>query len=203
MQESYSYTYGDYSSSSKMFGAWLPEISWVVPFCPFYFRAPLSKPNSKKKGTLIVMGLLRNLVPEILSGRKVDTRNWCGPLLWGRYGYCGRSPKMRAFKHQASQLQAPCTLLFISVQPGYGGLNDCNMDWGGEPRHKRAVQLQTLLSCLVYDLKTGLCRFENLRERMKLARWVLDNDKYSVRSNIDVWRIRLNVVPWRTCILYD
>ena len=33
----------------------------MVPFCPFYFRVPLIKPNSKKKGTLIVMGLLRNL----------------------------------------------------------------------------------------------------------------------------------------------
>ena len=29
---------------------------------PFYFRVPLLKPNSKKKGTLIVMGLLKNLV---------------------------------------------------------------------------------------------------------------------------------------------
>ena len=33
----------------------------MVPFCPFYFRVPLLKPNSKKKGTLIVMGLLRKL----------------------------------------------------------------------------------------------------------------------------------------------
>ena len=28
---------------------------------PFYFRAPLLKPNSRKKGTLIIKGLLRNL----------------------------------------------------------------------------------------------------------------------------------------------
>ena len=27
---------------------------------PFYFRAPLQKPNSRKKGTLIIKGLLRN-----------------------------------------------------------------------------------------------------------------------------------------------
>ena len=33
----------------------------MVPSCPFYFRVPLLNPNSKKKGTLIVMGLLRNL----------------------------------------------------------------------------------------------------------------------------------------------
>ena len=34
----------------------------MVPVCPFYFRVPYLKPNNKKKGTLIVMGLLRNLV---------------------------------------------------------------------------------------------------------------------------------------------
>ena len=34
----------------------------VVPFCPFYFRAPLLKPNSREKGTLIIKGLLRNQV---------------------------------------------------------------------------------------------------------------------------------------------
>ena len=34
----------------------------MVPFCPFYFGVPLLKPDNKKKGTLIVMGLLRNLV---------------------------------------------------------------------------------------------------------------------------------------------
>ena len=37
----------------------------MVPFCPFYFRVPLLKPNSKKKGTLTVMGLLRNLVMDV------------------------------------------------------------------------------------------------------------------------------------------
>ena len=25
----------------------------MVPFCPFYFRVPFLKPNTKKKGTLI------------------------------------------------------------------------------------------------------------------------------------------------------
>ena len=29
---------------------------------PFYLRVPLFKPNTKEKGTLIIMGLLRNLV---------------------------------------------------------------------------------------------------------------------------------------------
>ena len=33
----------------------------VVCSCPFYLRVPLLKPNSKEKGTLIIMGLLRNL----------------------------------------------------------------------------------------------------------------------------------------------
>ena len=31
----------------------------MVPFCPFYFRAPLLKPNSRKKGTLIIKRLLK------------------------------------------------------------------------------------------------------------------------------------------------
>ena len=33
----------------------------MVPFCPFWFGVPLLKPNSRKKGTLIVKGLLENL----------------------------------------------------------------------------------------------------------------------------------------------
>ena len=41
----------------------------MVPFCPFYFSVPFLKPNGKKKGTLIVMGLLRNLVKvEAMEG---------------------------------------------------------------------------------------------------------------------------------------
>ena len=32
-----------------------------MPFCPFCFRVPLLKLNIRKKGTLIVKGLLRNL----------------------------------------------------------------------------------------------------------------------------------------------
>ena len=36
----------------------------VVPFCPFYFRALLLKPNSRKKGTLSIKRLLRNQVKE-------------------------------------------------------------------------------------------------------------------------------------------
>ena len=34
----------------------------VVPFYPFSFWGPLLKPNSRKKGTLIIKGLLGNLV---------------------------------------------------------------------------------------------------------------------------------------------
>ena len=41
----------------------------MVPFCPFYFRVSLLKPNSKKKGTLIVMGPLRN---PVLAGPEMD-----------------------------------------------------------------------------------------------------------------------------------
>ena len=26
----------------------------MVPFCPLYFRAPLLKPNGRKKGTLVI-----------------------------------------------------------------------------------------------------------------------------------------------------
>ena len=33
----------------------------VVPFYPFSFWVPLLKPNSRKKGTLIMKGLLGNL----------------------------------------------------------------------------------------------------------------------------------------------
>ena len=33
----------------------------VVPFYPFSFWVPLLKPNSRKKGTLIIKGLLGNL----------------------------------------------------------------------------------------------------------------------------------------------
>ena len=32
----------------------------MAPFCPLYFRAPLLKPNSRKKGTLIVKRVLMN-----------------------------------------------------------------------------------------------------------------------------------------------
>ena len=34
----------------------------VVPFYPFSFWVPLLKPNSRKKGTLTIKGLLGNLV---------------------------------------------------------------------------------------------------------------------------------------------
>ena len=38
----------------------------VVPFYPFSFWVPLLKPNSRKKGTLIIKGLLGNLVLHAL-----------------------------------------------------------------------------------------------------------------------------------------
>ena len=38
----------------------------VVPFYPFSFWVPLLKPNSRKKGTLIIKGLLGNLAAETL-----------------------------------------------------------------------------------------------------------------------------------------
>ena len=40
----------------------------VVPFYPFPFWVPLLKPNSGKKGTLIIKGLLGNLVREVNFG---------------------------------------------------------------------------------------------------------------------------------------
>ena len=50
----------------------------VVPFYPFSFWVPLLKPNSRKKGTLIIKGLLGNLgglwkrpriaIPEFAAG---------------------------------------------------------------------------------------------------------------------------------------
>ena len=39
-----------------------PPRTPTVPFCPFYFGVFLLKLNSKKKGTLIINGLLGNLV---------------------------------------------------------------------------------------------------------------------------------------------
>ena len=52
--------------------------SWVVPFCPFWLRVPLVKPNSRKKGTVIIKRLLRSLELSLgfLEGR--DLRGFCG-----------------------------------------------------------------------------------------------------------------------------
>ena len=57
----------------------------VVPFYPFSFWVPLLKPNSRKKGTLIIKGLLGNLervIPKaVFSGvegvsyRGLDSQN--------------------------------------------------------------------------------------------------------------------------------
>ena len=44
----------------------------VVGFYPFYFGVSLLKLNSRKKGTLVIMGLLGNLeVGVALQGREV------------------------------------------------------------------------------------------------------------------------------------
>ena len=48
------------SSEGSSFG--LPLGAPVVPFYPFSFWLPLLKPNSRRKGTLIIKGLLGNLV---------------------------------------------------------------------------------------------------------------------------------------------
>ena len=74
----------------------------MVPFCPFYFRVPLLKPNSKKKGTLIVMGLLGNLVWDlrylrswlrnsVLECIRVQCSRHLGLRLHG-FGYRGSDP---------------------------------------------------------------------------------------------------------------
>ena len=46
----------------------------VVPICPFYLRVSLLKPEIRKKGTLIIEGLLGNLVsrPDISLKFLVD-----------------------------------------------------------------------------------------------------------------------------------
>ena len=46
----------------------------AVPFYPFSFWVPLLKPNSRKKGTLIIKGLLGNLDADRISAdSKVPT----------------------------------------------------------------------------------------------------------------------------------
>ena len=51
----------------------------VVPFYPFSFWVPLLKPNSRKKGTLIIKGLLGNLAVvvtqiELLEHQTIDPK---------------------------------------------------------------------------------------------------------------------------------
>ena len=51
-----------------------------MPFCPFYFGASLLKPNTRKKGTLVIFGSLRNL--GIRNPKKeVFLRVQVGPLV--------------------------------------------------------------------------------------------------------------------------
>ena len=63
-----------------------PLGSPVVPFYPFSFWVPLLKPNSRKKGTLIIKGLLGNLgktsIPQKSWGRGVGFPN-VGPAGYG------------------------------------------------------------------------------------------------------------------------
>ena len=50
-----------------------------MPFCPFYFKVSLLKPNGRKKGTLITKGLLRNLGKVGLGG--AGSRKTCAYYL--------------------------------------------------------------------------------------------------------------------------
>ena len=65
----------------------------VVPFYPFSFGFPLLKPNSRKKGTLIIKGLLGNLVEETPRSqdraRALERRHrWRQCAAWA--AFCGR-----------------------------------------------------------------------------------------------------------------
>ena len=57
----------------------------VVPFCPFYFEVSLSKLNSRKKGTLVIDGLLGNLVLWVQKAQGLNfsrtSGNKCSPPL--------------------------------------------------------------------------------------------------------------------------
>ena len=61
-----------------------------MPFCPFCFRVPLIKLSIRKKGTLIVKGLLRNLdkvrkAPRLLWAVSWSIREAPGdadPIFW-------------------------------------------------------------------------------------------------------------------------
>ena len=46
----------------------------VVPFYPFFWGVPLLKPNSRKKGTLIIKRLLGNLGFMVLGSRVLESR---------------------------------------------------------------------------------------------------------------------------------
>ena len=71
----------------------------VVPFYPFSFWVPLLKPNSKKKGTLIVKGLLGNLVLEVFKKPPLKRPKKCS--LKGPFGVLGPSTvEARKLEHQ-------------------------------------------------------------------------------------------------------
>ena len=60
----------------------------VVPFYPFSFWLPLLKPNSRKKGTLIIKGPLGNLGQDLhrlrRRGRGAGVPGLLGlPRVWG------------------------------------------------------------------------------------------------------------------------
>ena len=96
----------------------------MVPFCPFHFIVLLLKPESRKNGTLIINGLLRNLVNRVF---------WCSKVLSSQRalrfvgGYRGptrfsTSPKLRMvylLKPQQVRLSAIlawlCTVFWASV----------------------------------------------------------------------------------------
>ena len=66
------------------FGRWLSRSAPVVPFYPFSFWVPLLKPNSRKKGNLIIKGLLENLVIEPLPPSGFTTSHQTAKLLLSR-----------------------------------------------------------------------------------------------------------------------
>ena len=72
---------------------WQRELgSPVVPFYPFSFWVPLLEPNSRKKGTLIIKGLLGNL--EKQGSLERLSRSTCRLLMPLTVKDCDRDPKI-------------------------------------------------------------------------------------------------------------
>ena len=82
----------------------------VVPFCPFSLGLPLLKPNSRKKGTLIIKGLLGNLElqGEVVLLRPRDPARKIASrvrVLWpGRRLYTPKGPSAKIIRVRVSGL---------------------------------------------------------------------------------------------------